>query len=73
MDQIQLHPTVYQENGLLISESVRSMGGILVNAEGKRFCNDMSTRDAVSNAELEQPGAYAYIIAGKNAAAYAAQ
>lgn len=60
--QIQLHPTVYQENGLLVSESVRSMGGILVNAEGKRFCNDMSTRDAVSNAELEQPGAYAYII-----------
>ncbi len=62
MEQIQLHPTVYQETGLLVSESVRSMGGILVNAEGKRFTNDMSTRDAVSNAELEQPGAYAYII-----------
>ncbi|MBR2766076.1 MAG: flavocytochrome c, partial [Blautia sp.] len=62
MDQIQLHPTVYQENGLLVSESVRSMGGILVNAEGKRFCNDMSTRDAVSAAELEQTGSYAYII-----------
>lgn len=62
MNQIQLHPTVYQETGMLVSESVRSMGGILVNAEGKRFCNDMSTRDAVSNAELEQPGAYAYII-----------
>ena len=62
MEQIQLHPTVYQETGLLVSESVRSMGGILVNAEGKRFTNDMSTRDAVSAAELEQPGAYAYII-----------
>lgn len=62
MEQIQLHPTVYQETGLLVSESVRSMGGILVNAEGKRFCNDMSTRDAVSAAELEQTGAYAYII-----------
>ena len=62
MDQIQLHPTVYQETGLLVSESVRSMGGILVNAEGKRFCNDLATRDAVSNAELEQPGAYAYIV-----------
>ena len=62
MDQIQLHPTVYQETGLLVSESVRSMGGILVNSEGKRFTNDMSTRDAVSAAELEQPGAYAYII-----------
>ena len=62
MEQIQLHPTVYQETGLLVSESVRSMGGILVNAEGKRFTNDMSTRDAVSNAELQQPGSYAYII-----------
>ena len=62
MEQIQLHPTVYQETGLLVSESVRSMGGILVNAEGKRFTNDMSTRDAVSAAELVQPGAYAYII-----------
>ena len=62
MEQIQLHPTVYQETGLLVSESVRSMGGILVNAEGKRFTNDMSTRDAVSNAELEQTGSYAYII-----------
>ena len=62
MEQIQLHPTVYQETGLLVSESVRSMGGILVNSEGKRFTNDMSTRDAVSAAELEQPGAYAYII-----------
>ena len=62
MEQIQLHPTVYQETGLLVSESVRSMGGILVNAEGRRFTNDMSTRDAVSNAELEQTGSYAYII-----------
>ena len=62
MEQIQLHPTVHQETSMLITESVRSMGGILVNAEGKRFCNDMDTRDAVSNAELQQTGAYAYII-----------
>ncbi len=62
MEQIQLHPTVYQETGLLVSESVRSKGGILVNSSGKRFCNDMSTRDAVSAAELEQDGQYAYII-----------
>lgn len=62
MEQIQLHPTVYQESGLLVSESVRSMGGILVNSSGKRFCNDIATRDAVSNAELEQEGSYAYII-----------
>ena len=48
--------------GFWVTEGVRSDGGILVNAEGNRFCNDMGTRDAVSAAELEQPGSYAYII-----------
>ena len=62
MEQIQLHPTVIQQNGLLVSESVRSHGAILVNAEGKRFVNDMAGRDVVSQAELKQPGSYAYII-----------
>ena len=62
MEQIQLHPTVIQSNGLLVSESLRSHGAILVNAEGKRFVNDMDGRDVVSQAELKQPGAYAFII-----------
>ena len=62
MEQIQLHPTVIQSDGTLVSESVRSHGAILVNAEGKRFTNDMDFRDKVSQAELKQPGAYAYII-----------
>ena len=62
MEQIQLHPTVIQADGTLVSESVRSHGAILVNAEGKRFTNDMDFRDKVSQAELKQPGAYAYII-----------
>lgn len=59
MEYIQLHPTVYQENGLLVSERLRSNGAILVNKEGNRFVNDLSTRDAVSQAELAQPDAYA--------------
>ena len=62
MEQIQLHPTVIQSDGTLVSESVRSHGAILVNAEGKRFTNDMDFRDKVSQAELKQPGAYAFII-----------
>ena len=62
MEQIQLHPTVIQSNGLLVSESLRSHGAIIVNSEGKRFVNDMAGRDVVSQAELKQPGAYAYII-----------
>ena len=66
MEQIQLHPTVIQSNGLLVSESVRSHGAILVNAEGKRFVNDMAGRDVVSQAELKQPGAYAFIIFDQN-------
>ncbi|MFR9068659.1 MAG: FAD-binding protein [Faecalibacterium prausnitzii] len=31
------------ETGLLVFGRVRKMGGILVNAEGKRFCNDLAT------------------------------
>ena len=66
MDQIQLHPTVYQETSTLVSEKMRSLGAILVNQDGRRFCNDLSTRDAVSAAELEQEGGYAYIIFDQN-------
>ena len=51
---------------MLVSEKMRSLGAILVNQEGKRFCNDLSTRDAVSAAELQQTGGYAYIIFDQN-------
>ena len=66
MDQIQLHPTVYQATSMLVSEKMRSLGAILVNQEGKRFTNDLATRDAVSAAELKQTGGYAYIVFDQN-------
>lgn len=62
MDQIQIHPTVEQETSTLIAEGVRGGGAILVNSEGKRFFNEMSTRDKVSAAELEQPGGFAWCV-----------
>jgi len=62
IEQIQLHPTVEQTTSMLITESVRGDGAILVNQGGKRFTNELLTRDAVSAAELEQEGCYAYII-----------
>ena len=62
IDQIQLHPTVEQKTSMLITESVRGDGAILGNQDGKRFTNELLTRDVVSAAELEQPGSYAYII-----------
>lgn len=60
MDQIQIHPTVMQTDGSLISEGLRGEGAILVNQDGKRFINELETRDTVSAAELEQdtPGAW---------------
>ena len=62
IEQIQLHPTVEQGTSMLITESVRGDGAILVNQNGKRFIDELQPRDVVSAGELEQPGSYAYII-----------
>ena len=62
IEQIQLHPTVEQTTSMLITEGVRGDGAILVNQKGKRFINEMETRDVVSAAELEQEGCYAYVV-----------
>lgn len=61
MDQIQAHPTATPD-GILISESVRGGGAVLVNKEGKRFTNELLTRDVVSANELKQPGRFAWIV-----------
>ena len=66
MDQIQLHPTVIQSDGSLVSESFRSLGAIVVNTQGKRFVNDLAGRDVVSQAELKQPDGYCFIIFDQN-------
>ena len=63
MNQIQIHPSVYTETTTaLITEGIRGDGAILVNQEGKRFVNELETRDNVSAAELAQEGGYAYTI-----------
>ncbi len=62
MEQIQIHPTVYQETSLMVTESVRGGGAILVNVAGERFINEMETRDVVSAAEIAQEGGYAYLV-----------
>ncbi len=66
IEQIQLHPTVEQSTSMLITESVRGDGAILVNQKGERFTNELLTRDAVSAAELAQEGQYAYILFDQN-------
>lgn len=66
MEQIQIHPTVEQSKSELVTEGLRGRGAILVNQEGKRFGDEMATRDVVSADVLAQPGSYAYIIFDNN-------
>ena len=62
MDQIQIHPTGETGSHILITEAVRGNGAILVNREGKRFANEMLTRDKLSDAILAQTGKKAFLI-----------
>ncbi|OPY88999.1 MAG: Fumarate reductase flavoprotein subunit precursor [Syntrophus sp. PtaU1.Bin208] len=62
MKQIQIHPTVAAGSRILITEAVRGNGAILVNREGKRFVNEMTTRDAASAAILAQTGKSAFLV-----------
>ena len=62
MDQIQIHPTVEANTASLITEGLRGDGAILVNAEGKRFIDEVGTRDVVSAAEIAQTGSYSWLI-----------
>ena len=62
MDQIQIHPTVQADTAALITEGLRGDGAILVNADGKRFIDEVGTRDVVSAAEIAQPGSYSWLV-----------
>ncbi len=62
LEQIQIHPTVQADTAALITEGLRGDGAILVNAEGKRFTDEVGTRDAVSAAEIAQTGSYSWLI-----------
>jgi fumarate reductase flavoprotein subunit len=62
MKEIQIHPTVAAGSRILITEAVRGNGAILINREGKRFVNELTTRDKASNATLAQTGGSAYLV-----------
>lgn len=62
MDKVQIHPTVEQSKSYLIGEAVRGEGAILVNLEGHRFVNELTTRDKVSAAINENTEKAAWLI-----------
>ncbi|KAG0663417.1 Osmotic growth protein 1 [Maudiozyma exigua] len=62
MDQVQVHPTGFVDPNdrsnnwkFLAAEALRGLGGILLNpTSGKRFTNELNTRDKVTKAIQEQ-------------------
>ncbi|MFC3395982.1 flavocytochrome c [Brenneria rubrifaciens] len=62
MEYIQIHPSTVPGKGILITEAVRGDGAIMINENGKRFVNELLTRDVVSQSILKQPGAHAYLV-----------
>ncbi|KAI5970442.1 OSM1 [Candida margitis] len=60
MDQIQVHPTgfikldnVESHWKFLCGELMRGIGGILLSPAGKRFVNELTTRDVVTDAVIK--------------------
>jgi len=68
IDQIQIHPTTDPETGYLFTEGLRGDGAILINKEGKRFTNELLTRDIVSQNILEQTDKVAYLVVNQEMA-----
>ena len=60
MKEVQVHPTGfvdpksrYAKNKFLAPELLRGVGGILINENGERFCNELGTRDYVSQKTIQ--------------------
>ncbi|BDM63304.1 fumarate reductase flavoprotein subunit [Shewanella sp. NFH-SH190041] len=62
LQYIQAHPTYSPVGGVMVTEAVRGNGAILINRDGKRFVNEITTRDKASAAILAQKGASAYLV-----------
>lgn len=63
---MQLHPTGWVDPNepnattkILAAELMRGVGGILLNADGERFCNELGTRSYVTSQMLKHDAQYA--------------
>jgi FAD-dependent fumarate reductase len=55
-------------SAFLAPERLRGVGGILLNAAGRRFANELARRDALAAAVRGQPGGAAWLILSRAAA-----
>ena len=63
IDYVQIHPTTFYSKKpgrrFLISESVRGEGAVLLDKDGRRFCNELLPRDIVTGdirAQMKKDG-----------------
>jgi len=66
MEKVQIHPTGWVDptdptnpTKILAAELMRGIGGILINDDGERFCNELGTRSYVTNKMLEHNSNFA--------------
>jgi flavocytochrome c len=66
MEKVQIHPTGWVDpadpnnpNKVLAAELLRGVGGILINKEGKRFCNELGTRAYIADKMMSHDAHYA--------------
>ncbi|RLA46992.1 MAG: flavocytochrome c [Gammaproteobacteria bacterium] len=62
LEYIQAHPTYSPVGGVLVTEAIRGNGAILVNRNGERFVNEITTRDKAAAAILAQEGGNVYLV-----------
>jgi len=72
IDRVQVHPTglVHPKEPnakvkFLAAEALRGVGGILLDAKGNRFCNELGTRDYVTDCMNKGHGPFRLILNGK--------
>ena len=65
MDKVQIHPTGFVDpadphgkSKFLCAELMRGIGGILLNATGQRFCNELGNRAYVTDKMLDHAPEY---------------
>lgn len=73
MKEIQLNPTLLVGSPVIISETVRGQGAVFVNREGKRFIQELATRDVTSAEVSKQTGGTAFEIFDDNTRAKVGQ
>ncbi|PRW56901.1 fumarate reductase flavo [Chlorella sorokiniana] len=71
LDQVQVHPTGFVDPAdpasgtkFLAPEKLRGVGGVLLNAQGQRFVDELTTRDKATQAIMKQQGRQAFLVLG---------